>query len=171
MLFNIFNPRVIPHSGIDRDNPKKDYSNIAKILGAHSEVPRSEYEYKWNSDGLRSIEFSNKPEIVALGCSVTLGQGMPEHLRWADILSKQIDKPIGNISYSGAAINKDVSSLFGMINQYKYIPKIIIANFANFERFYFISDDGEYFRDWYANHSPKKNQGKGSMELSRNNTL
>lgn len=160
MLFDIFNPRVIPHSGIDRKNPKKDYSSINPILGRHSEVPREEYNYAWNSDGLRSIEFSTKPEVVAIGCSITLGQGLPESLRWSDILSQKINKPIGNISYSGAAINKNVSSFLGMVHQYQYVPKIVIANFANFERYYFIDGTGEFLKDWYANHSPKKTKSK-----------
>lgn len=164
MLFDLFNPRVIPYCGIDKSNPNKDYSIVSDILGKHSEIPRPEYNYRWNSDGLRSIEFSTKPDIVALGCSITLGQGLPEHLRWTDLLSSKISKPIGNISYSGAAINKDISSFFGMVNQYNYLPKIVIANFANFERFYFIDGSGEYMRDWYINHKSKKTKVKAPWD-------
>lgn len=156
MLFDMFNPRVIPHMGIDKTSPKKDYSHTTEILAGHSEIPRSEYNYKWNSDNLRSIEFSTKPPIVALGCSITLGQGLPEHLRWTDLLSKRIGVPIGNISYSGASANKLVSSFFGMIHQYQYKPEIVIAHFANFERFYFVSPDGERMQEWFINHSAKK---------------
>lgn len=155
MLFDIFNPRVIPHSGIDRSNPNKDYSHTLPILAGHSEIERPEYDYRWNSDGLRSIEFSTKPEIIALGCSITLGQGMPEDLRWTNILSNLVKIPIGNISYSGGAVNKLVSSFFGMIHQYQYKPKVVIAYFANFERFYFVSEDGIAMHEWYINHSPK----------------
>lgn len=156
MLFNIFNPRIIPHIGIDKNNPKKDYSSVTSILAPHSEIPRKEYEYKWNSDGIRSIEFSLKPEIVAIGCSITMGQGLPEFARWTNILSDKINIPIGNISYSGAAINKNISSFFGMIHQYNYLPKVLICHFANFERFYFIDGAGEHMRDWYINYKPKK---------------
>lgn len=156
MLFDIFNPRVIPHMGIDRNNPKKDYSSVQAVLAAHAEIARDEYNYKWNSDGLRSIEFSCQPPIVALGCSITLGQGLPESLRWTNILSEKINIPIGNISYSGAAANKLVSSFLGMIHQYRYKPNIVIAHFANFERFYFISPNGESMQEWFINHSSKK---------------
>ena len=72
-----------------------------------------------------------------------------------EILSKKINKPIGNISYSGAAINKLVSSFFGLINKYDYVPKTVICNFANFERFYFVTPSGESMQDWYINYSPK----------------
>jgi hypothetical protein len=160
MLFDIFNPRVIPHMGIDRNNPKKNYSGMQDILAVHSEIPREGYDYRWNSDGLRSVEFSTEPPIVALGCSITLGQGLPEEARWTNILSKKIGVPIGNISYSGAAANKLVSSFLGMIHQYKYKPKTVIAYFANFERFYFISPEGERMQEWFINHSPKVTKAK-----------
>jgi len=156
VLFDLFNPRVIPHFGIDKNNPKKDYSHVSPILASHSEVERSEYNYSWNSDCLRSIEFSTKPEIVVLGCSVTLGQGLPEHLRWSNILSDNIKMPVGNISYSGASANLLVSSFFGMIHQYQYKPKVVLAHFANFERFYFISQDASAMHMWYINHKEKK---------------
>ncbi len=155
-LFNMFCPRIIPYCGIDSNNPNKDYSYITRVYAAHSEIERAEYNYVFNSDGIRSIDFSSKPEIVAIGCSITMGQGMPEEFRWSDLLSKKINMPIGNISYSGAAINKNVSSFIAMTKQYDYVPKVLIANFANFERFFFIDGSGSYMRDWYANHKQKK---------------
>jgi hypothetical protein len=160
MLFDLYNPRVIPNFNYDKNDRNKDYSEVRDIIGPHSEVSRKEYNYIFNNDGLRSVEFNTKPEIVALGCSLTLGQGLPQHLRWSDLLSNKIGKDIGNISYSGAAINKNVSSFFGLINQYEYLPKILICNFANFERFYFVDSEAQYLRDWYINYSPKATKAK-----------
>jgi hypothetical protein len=164
MLFDMFNPRVIPNHLIDKNNPKKDYSHTTDVLATHAEIPRPEYNYKWNSDDLRSIEFSTKPPIVALGCSITLGQGMPEDLRWTNLLSSRIGVPIGNISYSGAAANKLVSSFFGMIHQYQYKPEIVIAHFANFERFYFVSPEGDRMQEWFINHKPKKTKASAPWD-------
>jgi len=159
MLFDLYYKNVIPHHSYDKNNKYKDYSGVFPTLAAHSEVARPEYNYIWNSDGLRSIEFSNKPNVIALGCSITLGQGLPVDLRWSNLLSDMLNKhgeySIGNISYSGAAINKDVSSFFGLINQYNYLPEYVICNFANFERFYFVDSNNEYMRDNYANHKPR----------------
>lgn len=160
MLFDLFSPRIIPNNGLDKNNPNRDYSHVSPILGRHSEVERPEYNYVYNTDGLRSIEFSTKPNVVALGCSITLGQGMPENLRWTSLLEKELrqygDYRIGNISYSGAAINKDISSFFAMVHQYQYTPEYLVCNFANFDRFYFIDGNNEYMRDHYANHKNKK---------------
>lgn len=155
MLFDIFNPRVIPHVGLDRKNPKKDYSQIQSILANHSEIARPEYNYQWNSDGLRSIELSTRPPIIALGCSITLGQGLPNDMAWPQLLTGLYGAPVASIAYSGASANKLVSSFFGAIHQYQYKPEIVIAHFANFERFYFIDGYASGLRDWYANHSPK----------------
>lgn len=156
MLFDLYTPRVIPYCGIDKSNPNKDYSNVSEILGSHSEIPRSEYNYVYNKDGVRSIEFSTHPEIITMGCSITLGQGLPVTDRWSSYLGSLLGTDsIGNISYSGAAINKNVSSFFGLLNQYKYKPKYVLCNFAGFERFYLIDGYGNYMRDWYSNYSPK----------------
>lgn len=158
-MFDLYCPRIIPHHGWRAGDDLKDYSFTSPILAGHSEVPRPEYNYVWNKDGLRSIEFSEKPKIVVLGCSITLGQGLPEDARWTNILEKKLsihgDYKIGNISYSGASANKLVSSFMGMINQYKYIPKYVLCNFANFERFYFVNPEATYMQDWYINHKQK----------------
>ena len=160
MLFDMFSPRVIPHHGVDRDNPNKDYSHTTPILATHSEIPRSEYDYKWNSDGLRTIEFSSRAPIVALGCSITLGQGLPYDLVWPQLLTGLYGSPVASIAYSGASANKVVSSFFGMIHQYKYKPKIVIAHFANFERLFFVGPDGKGMQEWFINHSPKVTKAK-----------
>ena len=82
MLFNIFKTGIIPHNRpVDQNK-----TFLSDILVSHAEVARPEYNYQWSSDGLRSIEFDSKPPIVALGCSITLGQGLPVNLRWSDLL-------------------------------------------------------------------------------------
>jgi hypothetical protein len=160
MFSNLYIPGPIPHHGYSKDWKNVDRSGIDPIIADHAEIDRPEYNYTWNSDGLRSVEFSTKPNVIALGCSLTLGQGLPVETRWSNILEKMLRKHgdfrIGNISYSGAAINKDVSSFFGLINKYEYLPEYVICNFANFERFYFVSPDAERLQDWYINYSEKK---------------
>lgn len=149
MLFDIFKTGVVPHNKPQSQGP-------SSVLTTHSEIERPEYSYDWNSDGIRSIEFSTKPRVVALGCSITLGQGLPVELRWSDLLSKKIGEPIGNISYSGGSINQIVSSFMGMIKQYDYIPEYVICNFAPFERFHFISGDGSKMKDYCLGNKSRK---------------
>lgn len=160
MLFDMFSPRVIPHGGVDRNNPNKDYSSISPILAGHAEITRPEYDYKWNSDGLRTIEFSSQAPIVALGCSITLGQGLPYNLVWPQLLTGLYGAPVASIAYSGASANKVISSFFGMIHQYQYKPEIVIAHFANFERLFFVNPEGTGMQEWFINHSPKVTKAK-----------
>jgi len=160
MLFDMFSPRVIPHGGVDRNNPNKDYSSTSAILAGHAEIPRPEYDYKWNTDGLRTMEFSLHAPIVALGCSITLGQGLPYDLVWPQLLTGLYGAPVASIAYSGASANKVISSFFGMIHQYQYKPEIVIAHFANFERLFFVGPDGNGMQEWFINHSPKVTKAK-----------
>jgi hypothetical protein len=159
MFDDLFIPGPIPHNGYNKLDKNRNYKSNSPIIAGHAEIPRPEYSYQWNEDGLRSVDFSQKPNIVVIGCSLTLGQGLPENLRWSNLLQERIGYGkylIGNISYSGAAVNKLVSSFFGLINKYDYVPEIVICNFANFERFYFVSPDATHLQDWYINYSPKK---------------
>lgn len=149
MLFDIFKPGIVPHNRPETNQP-------TSVLVTHAEIERPEYSYEWNSDGIRSVEFSTKPEIVALGCSITLGQGLPVELRWTDILSKKLNKSIGNISYSGGSAAQVISSFFGMIDKYEYKPEYVIANFPPFERFYFIDGNGEKMKDYWLGNKPRK---------------
>lgn len=149
MLFNIFQPGIVPHNRPNTQGP-------SSVLTTHSEIERPEYSYIWNSDGIRSVEFSTKPRIVALGCSLTLGQGLPVELRWSDLLSSKINEPIGNISYSGGSIGQIISSFFGMIKQYDYVPEYVICNFPPFERFYFIDGSGEKMKDYWLGNKARK---------------
>jgi hypothetical protein len=160
MFSDLYISGPIPHQGYNKNDKYIDRTRVEPLIATHAEIERLEYNYSWNSDGLRSVEFSTKPNVVALGCSLTLGQGLPVETRWSNILENMLsphgDFRIGNISYSGAAINKDVSSFFGMINKYEYLPEYLICNFANFERFYFVNPKADRLQDWYINYSEKK---------------
>ena len=166
--FPMFGTRPIPHNGGHNSNDLNyNHSYDADILGVHSEIPRPEYNYKWNSDGVRSVEFSTKPKVIALGCSNTLGQGLPVNLRWSDILQEKIKQPVGNISYSGASIAKDISSFFGMIHTYNYVPEYVICNFANLQRLYFIDPENKYMRDYFLNNEQRISKAEIPFEYGK----
>lgn len=134
MLFNFFDQyKLIPQQG----NPL----SIEKVISKHSEIPRKEYDYIFNSDGVRSIEFSEKPNILAMGCSLTFGLGLPVELTWPSLLEKKIGYKIGNLSYNGASPVKNISAFFSLIKKYNYIPEYVICNFANMERSIFFTNN------------------------------
>lgn len=161
MLYKFFKPYVIPHDNVFL-NSDGNYSQETYIVSRHSEIKRDEYSYKWNSDGVRSKEFSEKPNVITLGCSITFGLGLPENLTWGNILEKKLKEvgnySVGNISYNGSSIMKAISSFFGMINKYEYKPDYVICNFPNLERAYFPNPTVDYIGDlfWYKHDTLTK---------------
>jgi hypothetical protein len=56
--------------------------------------------YRINSSGFRGDDFIQHPDIMALGCSITFGVGMPEHLLWHSLLGNYT---VANVSKPGAS--------------------------------------------------------------------
>lgn len=132
----------------DPISPKKllgyydEKTNTSSIISEYSEIERPEYNYRWNSDGFRSIEFSDKPDIISLGCSITLGQGLPVDLTWPSLLESKLKQngykySVANIGDHGASAVSLISNLFSIIYKYQYKPKYIICNFPPMNRTYF----------------------------------
>lgn len=155
MLFNLFTDKVIPHDNVFKGKDGKYYTDNG-VVSQHSEKKRPEYDYVWNSDGIRSIDFSEKPNVITLGCSITFGLGMPNDLIWPSLLESKMKKygnyKVGNISYNGAAPMKSIISFFNFIRQYEYLPEYVICNFPNLERAYFVNSEATQLADlfWYS---------------------
>jgi hypothetical protein len=76
------------------------------------------FTYKFNQEGFRSDEFSNEEGIVFLGCSHTLGIGLPYEHTWPYIVSRHLRKKCYNLAIGGGS--NDLA--FRMA--YNYIPKL-----------------------------------------------
>lgn len=167
MLFNLYTGRPRPvgvdsqvwagrQVGENKWDQSRDWSCTTDVLTEWSEIPRPEYNYVFNRDGLRSVEFAKKPNVLALGCSITIGQGLPVEKRWSDLLQEKLCKHgsyvVGNLAYGGASAAKSISSFFSLINTYKYLPEIVVCNFANFERLWFSDSFGNHMQDYYLSH-------------------
>lgn len=133
---------IIPANGIGnygRDNTRK-----VDLISRHSEIARQDMSYVWSKEELRTVNFETKPNVVTLGCSITFGLGLPVEKTWPILLQEKLREhgnyTVGNISYNGASITKCVSSFFGMINDFDYLPEYVVCNFPNFERGYFVMD-------------------------------
>lgn len=74
-----------------------------KIL-KHRKWRKDSIEYTFNSKGFRSIEFKHEPNsIVWLGCSHTIGIGLPNEYTFASIVSKHLRLSNFNLGIGGAA--------------------------------------------------------------------
>ena len=75
-----------------------------KLLKEHGWWDHEPFEYRFNSQGFRGPEFQKKG-IIALGCSNTLGVGLPEECTWPSIVAKMLDLPCNNLGQNGGAMD------------------------------------------------------------------
>ena len=57
--------------------------------------------YKLNSHGFRCDEFSSGPYVVALGCSYTVGIGLPLCNTWAYHVGEALNLKVANLAWGG----------------------------------------------------------------------
>jgi hypothetical protein len=57
--------------------------------------------YKLNSYGFRADEFDSEPCMVALGCSYTVGIGLPDHVTWARQTATALELKCANLAWGG----------------------------------------------------------------------
>jgi hypothetical protein len=105
--------------------------------------------YYINKFGLRGNIYSDS-EVIAAGCSITFGVGVPEDATWSNFLSKDINKNINNLGIPGAS----VESLCHTIIKYcvnNKMPKTIFCLFPDFFRSLVVAD-----KDFYRTTKTKK---------------
>lgn len=57
--------------------------------------------YKFNSHGFRCAEFDDGPYLLTLGCSYTMGIGLPVETTWPELLAKQLGLKCANLAWGG----------------------------------------------------------------------
>ena len=82
------------------------------------------FTYKFNSHGFRCEEFTDNPSIMFLGCSHTLGVGLPIETIWPELVSKQLGMRCANLGIGGSSNDTAFRLCHGWIDIIR--PKIII---------------------------------------------
>jgi hypothetical protein len=82
--------------------------------------------YKFNSLGFRCEEFSDQPSAMFLGCSMTVGIGLPVEETWANIVSTSLKLQCINLAAGGNSPDTAFRMCLGYIDKIK--PKIVIYN-------------------------------------------
>jgi hypothetical protein len=88
--------------------------------------------YNINSFGLRG-EIHEESELLASGCSVTFGLGVPESATWPKLLSDKINKNVVNLGECGASIETICLNIIKYCLNNK-MPKEIFCLFPDFFR-------------------------------------
>jgi hypothetical protein len=118
------------------------YISYAVNIGSEYAAPEL-LDYSFNSHNFRSDEFHEGTNILALGCSHTLGIGVPENLTWPSFVKELtgIDDVV-NLGKTGASIALQVGYLTTYIRTYGP-PKIVLCNFPEILRYQHITESGE----------------------------
>jgi len=84
----------------------------------------SQIEYQFNSYGFRADEFLESDNLIALGCSNTLGTAITRSSRWSTIVSETLGLADFNLGIDGASADCCFRMAANWIPQLK--PKVVL---------------------------------------------
>lgn len=118
--------------------------------------------YSYNEEGFRSDVFDDRPGMMFLGCSLTLGTGLFFEQTWPYLVSRSLGLACWNLAVGGGAND----TIFRLARQYisRLQPKLVVAVPAQASRFEVLEGD-ERFTVLMANAT--RNLGIGYQEFYR----
>jgi hypothetical protein len=82
------------------------------------------FTYQFNSQGFRCSEFSHAPTLMTLGCSFTVGVGVPLEDTWPSLVSKNLNMQCANLGQGGGSADTAFRLCHGYIDVIK--PTIVV---------------------------------------------
>jgi hypothetical protein len=101
------------------------------------------FTYEFNSLGFRCQEFDDSPTLMTLGCSFTMGTGLPNECIWPQLLSTQLNLSCANFGQAGGSLDTAFRLCHGYIDKIK--PRMVVLMEPPGERFEKISSDNVEF--------------------------
>ena len=115
--------------------------------------------YEINSLGLRG-EVDLNADVLASGCSITFGIGLPEYGRWTNLLSNKMNKSIMNLGNPGGSVATICNQIIHYCVNNK-MPKEIFCLMPDFWRNMVVVD-----KEFYKSGVKRENVGtKDYLEL------
>lgn len=108
--------------------------------------------YNINRLGYRGEVYENF-DILASGCSITFGIGVPESERWTEVLSRKTNKEVMNLGSPGASVESICLNLIQHCLNNK-MPKEIFCLFPDFFRSMVVVD-----KEFYKSGVKRENVG------------
>lgn len=116
--------------------------------------------YNINMQGFREKNFGEKCEILAVGCSVTFGTGIPEIGRWSNILESKTKKSVINLSRPGGSISALVLDTIKYLKKYNK-PDYILMLAPSLTRMNIV-EDGIIYKSGKWQYEDKKEKPRNS---------
>lgn len=108
-----------------------------------------EITYKFNSFAFRCEEFTNDPSILFLGCSHTVGVGLPIEHTWPTIVADHLNLKCYNLGQGGGGT--DTAYRLGSYWIPKILPKIVVLLLPDMHRVELV---GEQYVEFLTPASP-----------------
>ena len=99
----------------------------------------STFTYKFNSHGFRCDEFTEDSGVMFLGCSHTVGVGLPLEKIWPTLVSKKLNLKMINLGIGGSGSDTAFRLANHYISQLK--PKIVIHLQSTQARMCLVTED------------------------------
>ncbi len=123
-------------------------------------------DYQFNSYGFRSEEFRDADNLVSLGCSFTMGIGIPYESSWSSIVSKKLNLANFNLAVDGSSADCCFRLALNWIPQLK--PKIVLYQSPEISRLELFDDEqihnilpssenhSTFYKEWILNENNLK---------------
>ena len=101
--------------------------------------------YRINKDGYHGSDFIENPDILALGCSVTAGLGLPYELTWPYLVAKELNETVNVVAIVGAGLDQIFRNALLHIEKFG-IPKKVFLLMPDFYRAWIplLQNDNKY---------------------------
>ena len=94
--------------------------------------------YEFNSHGFRCDEFTDEPCLIALGCSYTMGIGLPRQVLWPELVAQDLGLRVANLAWGGYSAD----SCFRLAEYWvpRLKPELVVLMAPNMARFELLLD-------------------------------
>lgn len=90
-------------------------------------------EYQLNEQGSIGDNFVHSPDILALGCSITVPIGLPYGLSWPHLIKDELDLSLNVIAYGGGSVQRILHNALQHMMEYG-VPKKIYLLLPSLDR-------------------------------------
>jgi len=120
---------------------KENLSRQLHLLEEHNWL-NTTFTYKFNTNGFRCQEFNSSPCMLALGCSLTFGLGLPVEHTWPTLLANQLGLTCYNLGIPGASNDTAFRLASHWIPKLK--PKVVVLYSPAPDRLELVTDVKSY---------------------------
>ena len=152
-IISKYSPRILDPAfnihEIHSKDPILPYGEQTKAVYTHFPHYHNLHEdllYRVNIDGFCGNDLLYNPDILAIGCSITVPMGIPHQLSWPHIIAKKLNMSVNVVAYPGSPIDRIVLNCIKAIEKYGK-PKKIFFLIPNLTRLWigeWSSDRKEY---------------------------